>query len=275
MDRVIERLRGRIDAVDRKLLALLSERGKLVEDVGRRKRKIGATFHQPGRERAVIARLVAENRGPYADEAIEAVFREVMSASLALESPLTVAAVDGAARIAARRRFGSSARVNAESGPDDVLDAVARGFARYGVLAVEDTLGGFHGAELDALADADLAVTGEIVVHARGVTTRSLVIGGDEQPPTGDDQTSTVIVPRDEPGAIATVLGVFGRHGVNLRRIEGRPLDPAPRASKKWAYRFFVDLAGHHEDPPLAKALAELRRGGALVRLLGSYPRGR
>lgn len=275
-DPQIDALRARIDAVDKKLLALLSERGALVEQVGRRKRKLGLTFHQPGRERAVLDRMVAANEGPYPDEAIEGVFREVMSASLALESPLTVAAGDADALAAARRRFGSSARVSKESGAAEALDAVARGFATYAVVSVEDGKGGFRGNALDAIAGADFPVTGEIVVSAAGVTTRSLVVGGDEPTPSGDDLTSTVVVPRDEPGAIANVLSVFGRHGVNLRRLSAGPA-PATARSKRagWSYQFFVDLEGHREDASLARALAELAKGGALVRVLGSYPRSR
>lgn len=275
-DPAIDKLRARIDTVDRRLLALLCERGRLVEQVGKRKRKLGLTFHQPGRERVVLDRMVAANQGPYPDEAIEGVFREVMSASLALESPLTVAAGDEDALAAARRRFGSAARVSKESGPGEALDAVARGFAAYAVISVEDGKGGFRGPALDALADSGLSVTGEIVVTASGVPTRSLVVGGDEPGPSGDDLTSTVVVPRDEPGAIANVLAVFGRHGVNLRRLSAGPARASVRSKRAgWSYQFFVDLEGHREDPALSRALADLAKGGALVRVLGSYPRGR
>jgi len=275
-DPAIDKLRTRIDTVDRRLLALLSERGKLVEQVGKRKRKLGLTFHQPGRERAVLDRMVAANEGPYPDEAVEGVFREVMSASLALESPLTIAAGDADSIAAARRRFGSAARLSKEAGPAEALDAVSRGFAAYAVVSVEDGKGGFRGPALDALADSGLAVTGEIVVTAAGVATRSLVVGGDEPGPSGDDLTSTVVVPRDEPGAIAGVLSVFGRHGVNLRRLSAGPARASVRSKRAgWSYQFFVDLEGHRDDASLSNALAALAKGGALVRVLGSYPRGR
>lgn len=271
-DAALVRLRERIDAVDRKLLALLAERGRLAKEVGERKRKLGMKFHAPAREREVLARMVAENEGPYPDESIEAIFREVMSASLALESPLTVAISDDDAREAARRRFGSAARLRDESGAAEVVDAVTRGWAAYGVLAVEDGERGFRGDAIDALVDGDVNVTGEILSHADGGSVRSLVIGGDEPAPTGDDQTSALLVPRDEPGAIARVLAVFGKRGVNLRRIEARPL----RVGRtRWSYQFFVDLEGHRQNAPLARALGDLAHGGAIVRVLGSYPRGR
>lgn len=273
-DRTLERLRVAIDRVDRRLLALLAERGRLVEQVGKHKKKRGASFHRPEREREVLARLVAENPGPYPDEAIEAFWREVMSASLALESPLTVAVADDDAARVARRRFGSAARLRREEGPAEVVDAVARGWAGYGVIAVEDSAAGFRGAALDAIADGGAPVSGEALATADGVTVRALIVGGEPHAPTEDDLTTVVIVPRDEPGAVAAVLAVFGRHGVNLRRIEARPQRAGARAPRaRWDYRFIADLDGHRDRPPLADALAELARGGALVRVLGSYPR--
>ena len=275
-DARLDELRKKIDSVDDRLLALLAERGRLVAQVGRYKHALGLTFHHPGRERAVLDRMVAANEGPYPDEAVEAVFREVMSASLALESPLSVAAAGDDALAAARRRFGSGARISREAGPAEALEAVVRGFASYAVLTVEDAREGFRGDALDALAECDAVVSGEVVVASGGFTTRSLVVGGEEPAPTGDDQTSTVVVPRDEPGAIAKVLSVFGRHGVNLRRIEARPQRATARGSRaRWRYQFFVDLEGHREDRHLARALQDLAKGGALIRVLGSYPRGR
>lgn len=270
------KLRVAIDSLDRKLLALLSRRGELVEEVGVRKRKLGLSFHHPAREREVLAKLVDLNDGPYPDEAIEAIFREVMSASLALESPLTVAVVGEPARKAARRRFGSAARLRDETGAEAVVDAVARGWAAYGVLAVEDSARGFDGPALDALGEGDVPVTGEVLFHAEGLATRALVVGGEEPAPTGDDQTSAVLIPRDEPGAIAGMLAAFGKRGVNVRRIEARPLRPAGATGRvRWPYLFFVDLEGHRLASPLSRALADLARGSAHVRVLGSYPRGR
>ncbi len=272
----IERLRSEIDDVDRKLLALLSRRGRLAESIGRAKARRGLALHAPAREREVLARMVSANPGPFPDEAIEAVFREVMSASLALEGPLTIAVADEAGRAAARRRFGAAARLRSEIGGPEAIEAVARGWAAYGVLAVEDSRHGFLGPALDAIADGHIPVTGEILLRADGATVRALVVGGDPPAPTGDDQTSCVLVPRDEPGAVAKLLAAFGRRGVNLRRIEARPLKAGLSSSlARWRYQFFADLEGHRADPPLARALTELSAGGALVRVLGSYPRGR
>ena len=72
---------------------------------------------------------------------------------------------------------------------------------------------------------------------------------------------------RNRPGELYRALGALDREGVNLLVIESRP---APRAS--FEYLFFVDVAGHRLDPPVATALAELAQKAPFLKLLGSYP---
>jgi chorismate mutase/prephenate dehydratase len=61
---------------------------------------------------------------------------------------------------------------------------------------------------------------------------------------------------------------VFDAEGLNLTRIESRPL-----RGQLWEYAFFTDLEGHRDDPAVQRALERLKQGGAMVRVLGSYPR--
>ena len=61
---------------------------------------------------------------------------------------------------------------------------------------------------------------------------------------------------------------VFDQEGLNLTRIESRPL-----RGQLWQYAFFTDLEGHCDDPPVRRAIERLRDNGAMVRVLGSYPR--
>ena len=72
---------------------------------------------------------------------------------------------------------------------------------------------------------------------------------------------------KDQPGALFNVLSPFAKHGITMNRIESRPSHQA-----KWEYAFFIDLAGHVEDAPMQKALAELDAYAAQVKILGSYP---
>jgi prephenate dehydratase len=87
-------------------------------------------------------------------------------------------------------------------------------------------------------------------------------------PPTGVDRTSLVAVAVDRPGALLEVLAEFALRGINLTRIESRPMK-----CKLGQYRFFLDCEGHIAEDAVGDALAELHRRCTWVRFLGSYPR--
>jgi prephenate dehydratase len=108
-------------------------------------------------------------------------------------------------------------------------------------------------------------------VHDRDdAETRFLLVRrpGSVPTPTGTDRTSLVAVAVDRPGALLEVLAEFALRGINLTRIESRPMK-----CKLGQYRFFLDCEGHIADDAVGDALAELHRRCAWVRFLGSYPR--
>ena len=88
--------------------------------------------------------------------------------------------------------------------------------------------------------------------------------------PSGEDRTTLLLSVghTDAPGALHRLLEPFARHRVSLTRIESRP-----SRKRKWDYVFFIDIEGHAQDPPVARALAALKKRASLFRLLGSYPR--
>ncbi|HEU0086156.1 MAG TPA: prephenate dehydratase [Pseudonocardiaceae bacterium] len=86
--------------------------------------------------------------------------------------------------------------------------------------------------------------------------------------PTGTDRTSLVAVAAHRPGALLEVLAEFALRGINLTRIESRPMP-----GRRWEYRFFLDCEGHVADEAVGDALAQLHRRCTSVRFLGSYPR--
>lgn len=130
-------------------------------------------------------------------------------------------------------------------------------------------------------ADDAAAIAGEAAGHVYGLkkvvvspiedrddnTTRFLVLGRQIFPSSGHDRTSILVSIKDAPGALFNVLSPFARHGVSMNRIESRPSHHA-----KWEYAFFIDLAGHIEDEPMKRALAELEPHAAQIKILGSYP---
>ncbi|MEN9727962.1 MAG: hypothetical protein RL434_2328 [Pseudomonadota bacterium] len=99
-------------------------------------------------------------------------------------------------------------------------------------------------------------------------TTRFLVLGRTPVGPTGDDITSLVFGTANRAGALCEVLQAFSQAGISMSRIQSRPLRQGT-----WEYVFFVDIAGHQQDAPVAAALAEVARHTSTCRILGSYPR--
>jgi chorismate mutase/prephenate dehydratase len=101
-------------------------------------------------------------------------------------------------------------------------------------------------------------------------TTRFLVVGKRSFGPSGKDRTTLLVSTghTEAPGALHRLLEPLARNRVSLTRIESRPSQ-----RRKWDYVFFIDLEGHAEDPPVARALARLKDRASLFRVLGSYPR--
>lgn len=99
-------------------------------------------------------------------------------------------------------------------------------------------------------------------------TTRFLVIGRHIFAASGHDKTTLLLTGHEGPGLLYRLLEPLQNHGVNMTRIESRP-----SRGGKWQYIFFVDVAGHYEDPDVAAALKDLEKVSKMFRVLGSYPR--
>jgi chorismate mutase/prephenate dehydratase len=117
-------------------------------------------------------------------------------------------------------------------------------------------------------AELGLLVVSERIQDHPGNATRFVIVGKQVTSPTGHDKTTLVFSTPHERGALRRVLDVFDEEGLNLTRIESRPL-----RGQLWQYAFFTDVEGHQHDPGVSRALARLRENGAMVRVLGSYPR--
>ncbi len=101
-------------------------------------------------------------------------------------------------------------------------------------------------------------------------TTRFLIIGRKLFPPSGDDKTSLLLSASgtEGPGVLHHLLDPLSKYGINMTRIESRP-----SRRRKWDYVFFVDIAGHAEDPGVNDALREVEAQANLFRVLGAYPK--
>jgi chorismate mutase / prephenate dehydratase len=158
-------LRQAIDALDDELLRLLNERARLVQAVGTIKAQLKQPFYVPERERQILERLAAANAGPFPTEALRPVFSEIISACLSLEHPLRVAFLGPEAtftHMAARTRFGLSARYVPAATVAGVFAEVDKGSADLGVVPIENSTEGVVNSTLDVLIDSELCITAEI-----------------------------------------------------------------------------------------------------------------
>ena len=119
--------RDNIDRLDDEILKLLNERSQYVIQIGHLKKQQDASahLHTPGREVAIVERLMRQNPGPFPSEAIRPVYREIMSASLSLEGTQTIAYLGPPAtftHLAAMRKFGESAEYIPVNSIKDVFD---------------------------------------------------------------------------------------------------------------------------------------------------------
>jgi len=161
----LQRLRASIDALDDRILASLNERAKLARAVG--SLKVGQAY-RPEREAQVLTRIKENNPGPLADETVALLFREIMSACLALERPITVAYLGPRgtfSEAATLKQFGLAADALATASIDEVFRSVESGAADFGVIPVENSTEGAVGRSLDLMPQSPMKVCGEVIVR--------------------------------------------------------------------------------------------------------------
>ncbi|MEL0167540.1 MAG: prephenate dehydratase [Pseudomonadaceae bacterium] len=356
----LKALRKRIDTIDEKILDLISERATCAQTVAQVKQKalepgVKPVFYRPEREAWVLKHIMELNKGPLDNEEVARLFREIMSACLALEEPLRVAYLgpEGTfTQAAALKHFGHSVVSVPMAAIDEIFREVAAGAVHFGVVPVENSTEGAINHTLDSFLEHDLVICGEVELrihhhllvgentktdkisrvysHAQSLaqcrkwldahypnvervavssnadaarrvkgewnsaaiagdmaadlygltrlaekiedrpdnSTRFLIIGNQQVPPTGDDKTSVIVSMRNKPGALHHLLEPFHSNGIDLSRIETRP-----SRSGKWTYVFFIDFFGHQHDPLIKDVLEKINDDSVALKVLGSYPK--
>lgn len=351
----LKSLRERIDALDEQIQELITQRASIAEEVARTKKNgEDATFYRAEREAQVLRRVMERNQGPLSDEEMARLFREIMSACLALELPMNIAYLgpEGTfTQSAALKHFGHSVNAVSLATIQDVFREVESSAAHYGVVPVENSTEGVVNHTLDQFINSPLRICGEVElrihhhllatsggrdsitrvyshrqslaqcrewldVHMSGIdlvevasnaeaarraaaesgaaavagemaaeiygleaiasniedepdnTTRFLVIGRRETPPSGADKTSLLMSAHNKPGALYRLLAPFQHHNISMSRIESRP-----SRRGMWDYVFFVDIEGHAKQEGVAGAIGELEDVASFVKVLGSYPK--
>lgn len=354
-DQQLLAVRERINAIDAELLQLISERAACAQDVAKIKDAHGDSvqYYRPEREAEVLRRVKERNPGPLDSEEVARLFREIMSACLALEKPLRVGYLgpEGTfTQAAALKHFGHSVHAQPFGAIGDIFREVEAGACDYGVVPVENSTEGVVNHTLDMFIRSPLLIAGEVTLRIHhhllaraaelasvhrvyshqqslaqcrgwldrylpnaeriavstnadaakqaasdveaaavaseaaaelynleviaqriedepGNTTRFLVIGPDDAPPSGHDKTSMLLSCRNEAGGLHRLLTPFAKQSISMTRIESRP-----SRQGVWDYVFFVDVCGHRQSPAVADALSELKSAANLCKVLGSYP---
>jgi len=164
----LEDLRQRIDELDSEILRLLNARAKTAVEIGQIKRSTDAVYYVPEREHAIFEKLVQRNEGPLSDRAVQAIYREVMSAVRSLEKPTTVGFLGPQAtfsHMAARRIFGVNADYHPLPTLSDIFTEVERKRLDYGIVPVESSMGGGVSDTLDRFVTSDLKIINEVMMH--------------------------------------------------------------------------------------------------------------
>jgi chorismate mutase-like protein len=257
-----------IDSLDQRLLSLLNERAHVAELVGEVKKREGTPFFRPDRVAQVIDKMQKTNGGPLKDLHVAAIWREIMSACLALESPQRVAVLGPEGTFceqAAIEYFGGAADLIYCASFDEVFHATAAGSAQYGVVGVENSTEGVVTRSLDLFLHSPTHVVGEVslLVRHHFCLPQTLAM----PPVSGRDCTSLIVSVPNRPGAVHDLLVPLKANNVSMTRFESRPA-----RTGQWEYYFYIDLDGHPSQPNVAAALAELRGLCAFYKVLGAYP---
>jgi chorismate mutase / prephenate dehydratase len=164
----LEALRREIDRVDKEIITRLNQRVQLASQVGHIKLEQGLDIYVPSREEEVFGKLTAHSEGPLSGRAIRSIYREIISAAIALEKPLRVAYLGPEATYthqAALKNFGSSISYAALNSVPDVFVAVKRGDADYGVVPIENSTQGTVISSLDMLVETELTIVAQIYLE--------------------------------------------------------------------------------------------------------------
>jgi len=165
---MIEECRNEIDRIDGEIVRLLNERAGYAQKIGNIKMEANAPIYVPEREKAVKDKLSALNAGPLSDGAVQTIYREIISAMIALERPISVAFLgprDTFSHMAAVEVFGGSAEYHPLPSFSDIFTEVERGRIDYGIVPVESSMGGSVSDTQDRFISSDLKIINEMMLH--------------------------------------------------------------------------------------------------------------
>ncbi|MBI3221780.1 MAG: prephenate dehydratase, partial [Nitrosomonadales bacterium] len=251
-----------IDLIDDELLKLFNKRAALAQQIGHAKG--GGAVLRPEREAQVLRRLQGQNAGPLGNDAVAALFTEVMSQCRALEAPLAVAYLgpEGTfTEAAALKRFGSAIEKQPCATIDDVFRAVESGAAQYGTVPVENSTEGAVGRTLDLLLNSNLSICGEVMLQVH----QCLL--------SNENDLAVIRKVYSHPQSFGQCQGWLNRHLPHAERITASSNADAARLAAAESYAASVggvQAAEHFKLKVLAHNIEDDARNTTRFLLLGS-----
>ena len=164
----VETLREKIRQKDREIVRLLNERGSLSLEIGRIKGAMGMAPYDPAQEARLFGGLAELNGGPLSDEALRNIYREVVSSSRELQSPMTVACLGPEAsfsHLAALAHFGRTPRIVFQKTIGQVFDELEKNRISFGVIPFENSLEGPVKMTQDRMISTPLKIRAEVFLR--------------------------------------------------------------------------------------------------------------
>ncbi|MBP9855006.1 MAG: prephenate dehydratase [Candidatus Omnitrophica bacterium] len=161
----LNNFRKKIDQIDEKVIKLLNERAEMSQSIGRKKLESNTGIYAPAREKEIFDNIKKLNQGPMTMEAFEAIYREIMSSSLALEKSIKIAylGIEGSyTHLAANKKFGSQVGYSPCNSVLDVFQQVENDECEYGVVPIENSTEGVVTHTIDMLVDSELKICAQI-----------------------------------------------------------------------------------------------------------------
>ncbi|HDM37869.1 MAG TPA: prephenate dehydratase [Candidatus Omnitrophica bacterium] len=164
----LEKLRKKVDRIDEEILNLLNERAELTLKIGEIKSRKNKQIYAADREKKVYENITKKNKGPLNNEGLKSIYREIMSASIALEKSIKVAYLGPPAsftHLASIKKFGSSIEYLSCDSITDVFYDVQKQRADYGVVPIENSTEGAVTYTLDMFIQSNLKICSEILLQ--------------------------------------------------------------------------------------------------------------
>lgn len=162
----LQSIRKNIDQIDSRILDLLDQRMRHVLAIGHEKSKKGSPVYSPSREKEIFQNLEKRAaKGLLSPVALKAIYREIMSAAIALEKPIQISYLGPEAtytHLASLSKFGASVAYSPAESFREVFRDVEQGVSDYGVIPIENSIDGAVTHALDLLIDSDLKICSEI-----------------------------------------------------------------------------------------------------------------